>query len=65
MGECGVCLDERVLCVLLKTHPDTVHNTEDDALNYPLAFGDAERNQLLCPDVVCVECAAAIFQANR
>lgn len=60
-GECVVCADSKPLALLLRTLEAPEHNTDDFAINYPLAVGEHAANaDVLSPAVICGDCAAQL-----
>lgn len=57
---CMICMDDESgspMCLLIRRVPDVEQNTSDLAIDFPLAFGEAAHNRVICPDVVCYDCA--------
>lgn len=63
--QCPICFeDTEPICVLLRTHQDPSTNTNDYALNWPLAVG-LLNVQVLSPQIVCIKCSDYFMNTRR
>jgi hypothetical protein len=62
--ECEICAENNPACLMMRQHPDPINNTNDFALNFPLACG--KFNQCILPSqITCIKCSQYLWSSGK